>query len=68
MCECPLTQLVLPAPEGQLLQGGPGGGHVHVAPVIGGQGHLEDVLQHASLTVHQLGPHTGHRLQEQLAA
>lgn len=59
--------MVLPALEGGLLQRGPGGGDVHVASVVAGQRHLEDVLQHLALAVHQLRPHTVHGLQQQLA-
>lgn len=43
-----------------------GSGDVHVSSVITGQGHFENVLQHLTFAVHQLCPHTVHRLQQQL--
>lgn len=63
-----LTQVVLPALQGQLLQGRPGRGDVHMPSVIAGQRHFENVLQHLTLAVHQLCPHPVHCLQQQLPA
>lgn len=61
-----LTQVVLPALQGRLFQSGTGCGDVHVSSVVAGQRHFEDVLQHLALAVHQLRPHTVHRLQQEL--
>lgn len=61
-----LTKVVLPALQGWLLQGGPCCDDIHVAPVVAGQRHFKDVLQHLTLAVHELRPHAVHCLQQQL--
>lgn len=57
-----LTQVGLPALQGRLLQCGAGSRNVHVASVVAGQGNFKYVLQHLTFAVHQLCPHSVHRL------